>query len=454
MRLVLLVTIALLGLAAPAGAATVSAAVDPGGCLKAMCVPPVRTIAFAAEPGERNTVRVTRDGTLFRFRDEGAGLRAGAACSAVDAHEVTCDAPGDMHNAVRIDLGDGDDRLASSAALEAYGRDGADELAASGEDAATFYGGDGADRLTGGDGDDRLYGDGGGDALAGGDGDDALAGDAHDATIPTLAADDLAGPSADTIDGGPGADRVVYSRRPRTVVTVDLRTGTGGQPGERDTLTSIEGATGNDEDDVLLGDAGDNALVSGNGADVVYGGAGDDTLDSYGAARLFGDEGDDFVRAYRAARVSCGDGADRVQILVVVALGGDCELFVSQGASGTTETQVAPVALTTTRAVVRVTCVPQPYSTTCRQPVIVQTVQRLRRVRACRRVDGRRRCTVKRRRLTLGSRESPVIANGQTVDVVVPFTRAGRAIRRRRPAPRLRVLVTRRDVGFGWVLPR
>jgi Ca2+-binding RTX toxin-like protein len=202
-----------------------------------------------------------------------------------------------MHNAVGVDLGDGDDRLASSAALEAYGRACADELAASGEPAVAFHGGDGPDRLTGGDGDDRLYGDGGGDALAGGDGDDTLAGDAHDATIPVLAPGGLAGPSDDTLDGGPGADRVLYSRRPRTVVTVDLRAGTGGQPGERDTLTSVEGATGNDEDDVLLGDAGDNTLVSGNGADVVYGGPGDDTLDSYGAARLFGGEGDDFVRA-------------------------------------------------------------------------------------------------------------------------------------------------------------
>lgn len=452
MRLGTLATIAFLGLvAAPAGAATVSTSVSGGGCIKAYCEPVVHSILFTGAAGERNDVRISPDGTGFRVRDEGAEILPGGACTRVDAHEARCEgASGGAVLSVVAELGDGDDRLVAAAVpVLAYGRDGADTLTAEGAGAVTFYGGPGADLLTGGEGADRLFGDEDADTLAGGGGADTLGGDAYDDGSPNVPPGSER-PAGDRLDGGDGADRVAYSRR--ALVTVDLRSGVAGQSGERDVLTSIEGATGGAEDDVFLGDAGPNAFVGGSGADVIYGGPGDDTLESYGDARLYGDEGDDVLRPYNRAQMSCGAGTDRVQVLTVLPLGRDCELFVSQGGFGMTETQTTPIALTTSRAVIRVTCVAQPYVDRCGQPVTVQTVDKLQRVKACRRANGRRRCTVKRRRVTLGSRETPIMQAGQTADVVVPFNRTGRAVRERRPFAKLRIVVTRLENPFGWQL--
>jgi Ca2+-binding RTX toxin-like protein len=452
MRLVTPVTIAFLGVAAaPAAASSVSTGISGGGCIKAYCEPVVHTIRFVAAAGERNDVRFSPDGSGFRVRDEGAELQPGSGCTRIDAREARCEgASGGALLNVVAELGDGDDRLvAASVPLLAYGREGADTLTAEGAAAVTFYGGEGPDRLTGGDGADRLFGDADADELAGGGGADTLGGDAFDDGSPNVPPGSER-PADDRIDGGDGADRVTYSRK--ELVTVDLRAGVAGQSGERDVLTSIEGATGGAEDDVFLGDVGPNAFVGGSGADVIYGGPGDDTLESYGDARLYGDEGDDFLRPYNSARLSCGPGTDRVQALTALPLGADCELYVSQGGFGMTETETRPVELTARRAIIRVHCVPQPYTDRCSQPVTVQTVAKLQRVRVCHGRAKKRVCKIRLRRVTLGSRDSGSIPAGQSVDVVVPFNRAGRALRERRPSARLRVLVTSGGIGFGWVL--
>jgi hypothetical protein len=165
-------------------------------------------------------------------------------------------------------------------------------------------GGDGPDTITGGDGFDLLVAGRGTDSVSGGEGNDTL--------------DDRGEESvADTFAGDGGHDVVSYFRRKRAVV-VDLSTqsSSGG-----DTFTSVEGATGGDGADRLIGDAGPNNLDGSFGADTVRGAAGDDFVTGgYGADRISGGSGEDVLDSEDEGsnsdskevteRVRCGGGKD------------------------------------------------------------------------------------------------------------------------------------------------
>ena len=94
------------------------------------------------------------------------------------------------------------------------------------------------------------------------------------------------GAGADTINGGGGIDTVSYAGS-SAGVTVDLQGvvrigrvsygyGSGGDA-EGDKLLSIENIIGSDHGDTLTGNRLSNRLEGGGGADMLYGGAGDDT---------------------------------------------------------------------------------------------------------------------------------------------------------------------------------
>ena len=203
------------------------------------------------------------------------------------------------------------------------GHDGADRLAAGGDEGKLLVGGGGADTLEGWDGDDVLVGGDGADRLAGGGGNDVLVVDASDFAAGAVdggSGNDVAfveGETGVTVDlsrhgleamlGGGGADRLSHSG----TGGVSLGGGggddqlTGGSAG--DVLSGDEGADtlrGNGGDDVLLGGEGADTLEGGSGDDVLYGGAGADTLE--------GGAGDD---VYVFGR---GDGRDSVRDRVVV----------------------------------------------------------------------------------------------------------------------------------------
>ena len=203
------------------------------------------------------------------------------------------------------------------------GHDGADRLAAGGDEGKLLVGGGGADTLEGWDGDDVLVGGEGADRLAGGGGNDVLVVDASDFAAGSVdggSGNDVAfveGETGVTVDlsrhgleamlGGGGADRLNHSG----TGGVSLGGGggddqlTGGSAG--DVLSGDEGADtlrGNGGDDVLLGGEGADTLEGGSGDDVLYGGAGADTLE--------GGAGDD---VYVFGR---GDGRDSVRDRVVV----------------------------------------------------------------------------------------------------------------------------------------
>ena len=106
----------------------------------------------------------------------------------------------------------------------------------------------------------------------------------HDDTITGGAGNDLlrGGLGADMVNGGAGGGDIADYRNSAAGVTVDLGTGTGlGGSAEGDTLANIEQVYGSDHDDTITGDAGNNLLRGGLGADMLDGGAGGGDVADY-----------------------------------------------------------------------------------------------------------------------------------------------------------------------------
>jgi Ca2+-binding RTX toxin-like protein len=176
-----------------------------------------------------------------------------------------------------------------------FGGDGAADIVAGGPGNDTVYGGPGNDDLDGGAGNDVVHGDnptgasGGADDLDGGTGDDTLTG----------------GPGTDSLGGGAGRDTVSVTGTSANdaIVLGDSATQLNG---ESDTHADVETltASGGDGDDVLDASAL-NAfqafLNGGPGADHLYGGAredslnGDDWFGDGGADVVYGGGGSDWV---------------------------------------------------------------------------------------------------------------------------------------------------------------
>ncbi len=288
-------------------------------------------IFFRASEGERNDVTVSLDpaavgGPAYTVSDAGSDpLIARDGCEQIDPTTATCAArPGDL---IFVNLDDGDDRYAQSAPNDTglCGGPGDDML--TGGPGVDVMGGDsGSDTLSGGGGDDILEGETsacvvgepdvtpapGDDVLRGDDGRDVLqAGRGNDDLSGGAGPDELfAFDGDDRLDGGAGGD-LLSGDDGRD----ELLGGT-----ERDILCGGEGndvergGDGNDElgvsfaavencrdggDDVLMGEAGDDTLDAApgrgflregspfglpdppdaaNGADVLSGGPGQDTV--------------------------------------------------------------------------------------------------------------------------------------------------------------------------------
>lgn len=150
-------------------------------------------------------------------------------------------------------------------------------------------GGTGADSILGNTGNNMLVGNAGADTLDGGAADDSLDGGAGD----------------DRLMGGEGSDIVDY-RLASGALSLNLLAGAAsGNDIGMDTLIGIEGATGGQGADSMIGNAADNNL-SGNagadtldaatGSDSLHGGAGDDLLISDGLGDwIDGGDGNDVI---------------------------------------------------------------------------------------------------------------------------------------------------------------
>lgn len=268
---------------------------------------------FAADPGERNDVRLTLEPDAFVLRDAGAPLRSGAAgCERIDDHAVRCDPaePEVEISGVRLDVSDGDD-VVTVTGRGPLGQNpvqlgpGNDRFNGDG----WVEGGPGDDVLIGGPAAGTLGGGPGHDVLEGGDGDDVLD------------VDDDGAPAGDRADGGAGRDTVTYGER-RTGVLVDLGRGAGGGRGEDDALAGFEIAVGTAANDRLSGSVGDDELRGRDGDDVLLGGPGDDVLrptdeledpsSPQDRDHVRGGAGDDTVVGSAAGSTRCDAGDDLV----------------------------------------------------------------------------------------------------------------------------------------------
>ena len=143
------------------------------------------------------------------------------------------------------------------------------------------YGGIGNDVLLGNDVGNHLVGNAGNDQLDGGGGNDYLVG----------------GIGEDHLDGGEGFDFAMFGDS-ASGVSVNLSIGVASSASiGRDTLVSIEGATGAEGNDFFVGTGGgnifygyggDDTVLHSGGSDYFDGGSGHDTLTGFGLRREYG----------------------------------------------------------------------------------------------------------------------------------------------------------------------
>lgn len=173
--------------------------------------------------------------------------------------------------------GEGDNVLGS---ITSIGGGAGNDYLEAGPVTRALAGADGKDILVGSPERDNLYGGGGDDQLFAGDGSDSLAG----------------GSGADVLSGGGGLDEVTYGG----AAPLRLSIGDGpndGVAGESDDIRDdVEGLTGGEGDDVLVGNGQSNRLIGFGGQDVLRGGDGADELIGWGDGdELDGGAGPDHV---------------------------------------------------------------------------------------------------------------------------------------------------------------
>jgi len=211
-----------------------------------------------------------------------------------------------------------------AAGLTWYGGGGSD----------TQFAGDEDDTLDGGDGNDEIHGNGGNDVIHDGDGFDlAYGGTGDDLFIASDDSDAQFRPEYDDrYYGGTGFDHISYEVSAHGWVIdladghayvnveiaapdgVGVPTGDTGTtaPHTRDTLDSIEGATGSQHNDDITGNHVNNLLIGLAGNDVIRGLGGDDTIDGgSGIDSMDGGDGIDtilFTDNTKRIRVDLNEG--------------------------------------------------------------------------------------------------------------------------------------------------
>lgn len=313
MRIRLVFILALLVLAAVPASASASIAARGGS--------EGETLVYAADPGERNQVTVSSDGTTVTFEDPGATVAAGSGCAAAGPHRATCTV--DVPYTISVQLEDGDDTASTAGVMPKN---------------AFFVGFDGAagaDTLDAGDWPVNIDGGVGADVLRGGPGSPSVTGldmylNDNSSRTPRQA------PAPDTIECVPAPAGTVG-----TIASLDPQDTVSGPCGSTANYATgqviVRGTTANDslypgrgpsfiyalegDDNVYTGSG--HRAYGGPGNDSMYGGGlmlggtGDDRLDAGentgGPSSLGGESGNDFITGSNSAdKVDGGSGTDRI----------------------------------------------------------------------------------------------------------------------------------------------
>jgi hypothetical protein len=244
-----------------------------------------------------------------------------------------------------------DASLATGVSHILYGMSGADTLIGS-DLADTLYGGWGNDVLKGGAGQDILVGGDGNDTLQGGAGSDVIKGDDVNCPVATVIASGSSyatycTKSTATASTTAGVNTLDYSDRTKSVTAnlAALSTVTAGTDGlpicggatvgvtsECDLVTKVQNLRGGAGDDFLYGDAN---------ANVIWGGAGDDTiiglLASAGAGSsdaFYGEMGDDTINNANNTSTAGSVMSGGTGVNTITGGAGNNSIDNSQGAAG------------------------------------------------------------------------------------------------------------------------
>lgn len=192
------------------------------------------------------------------------------------------------------------------------GTDGPDVLNGT-DDADEIYGYNGNDRLNGGSGDDDLRGGGSSDILDGGDGADILRGGSFSDRYLNVRPDDRvieyeAGGGDDTIEAF-GWDVHLPTYVENLILGGTNVTGWG-NAADNTMVSNSEGGG------ALYGRGGDDVLTASHAGVTLYGGSGNDSLNTTGMGTMYGDSGRDYMVLRDDGDIASG-GAGKDEFLVV-----------------------------------------------------------------------------------------------------------------------------------------
>jgi RTX calcium-binding nonapeptide repeat (4 copies) len=365
---------------------------------------------YTAAAGEINNVSFSRvSGESFRVTDVGATIIAGAGCIQESPNMVRCTTA--VGHPIIANLGDQNDSAASrtSRVVQLFGEDGNDHLA----------GGGGRDILDGGPGDDVLSGGAARDTMSGSTGNDQLFGQLGNDNLHGEDGNDLldGGSGSDSESGGNGDDTLRQGNAPNGA---DLLFGDSGN----DTVdygfrlapvnVTVDGVA-NDGD--RRSNERDNVRTS---VERVIGGAASDILigrDGF-ADTLVGGAGDDVIDPRRGNdHVDGGPGIDQIRLRdldrddVTCGVGTDSVAadrrdIAAADCEKVRRTAAMSLALARRAAyptvMLRLTC-PASAFKSCRGRVVIRTLSKVRTD------SGRRVLTVGVRRFTVGAGSTQVI---------------------------------------------
>lgn len=318
---------------------------------------------------------------FLRGGTPGAALMSTSTCDDVlaDGTRIACGITG----TVLFNLNGGNDRVSGGAdghAMTFNGGAGEDQISVAGNSLNGIDGGEGNDRILVPLASNQ-------NTIEGGAGADKI-------EFPN-------GP--DQVNGGPGADTVIYSTAAPVSASLDdaANDGANGSP-PANLHSDVENLTGAAEEDSFMGSAAANVLASGGASDRIEGGPGPDTITS--------GEGTDSISASDGERdtIDCGLGDDTVVADAVDVVGGDCEHIELAATHGGDSGSTAPTDVPASKGA-------------CIVPKLIG-----RTLRASRKKVKRSSCTLgkvrgKRSRLTKVSKQSPksgrVLPAGSKVNV-------------------------------------